>query len=731
MRFCRFAPLPAIALVATAGCTDRVPTSAVAPASIGNDVAQTVQFDASHLPATISSANLRAIIARERLAQVHARAVGFTGSMSTVLVAAQNPVGVVPGVISNGTIMLGITPEGALNVEANYPSSTPDRSRLDSAVTVVGLRYVPTNTASIESGCTCEGWGVGDAITGVHGGRNTAYDSDPGYAYRDEVVRAEVDQFVSTATTAFSRTHVGSTFSVTHEYIPSPVPSLYQLTVTIANVSAAPVHALYRRTIDWDIEPNPFDEYVTLHRGVAPQVLRMTDSPFAGTNPLRVEIFNPFLTQPVLVNTDVVNEGPADLGALFDFDFGTLAPGEAKVFRAYYGAATTPDAALAALTAVGAADTYTLARGHDRSGGGSAIGQLTFMLGFKDLTSAPIRLLPPTVSAVIPPPNAQGWYTGSPALSWSVAGNGSAIARTAGCEAHTIDQNTAGTTYTCSATDAAGLTTVTSVTVRRDATVPAVSASVSGTPTNGWYRASPTVSFLVSGTAAPSGLTTTGCAATTIVADTPASGTTFTCTATTGAGVAASATTVVKRDGTAPTVLLAGPSGQVGGSSSISITCVASDALSGIATVTGCAPFSGVALLLGAGPVTRTATATDRAGNTGSATLTFNITVSTADLCTVTKLWVDNAGIKTALCRILAAAESALSRGQTLVGRRILGEYVVAVRAVSPRFLSAAHADALVNAARSLGAIEPVARGKHAGDGSDDAGDDDERKRDR
>ena len=48
---------------------------------------------------------------------------------------------------------------------------------------------------------------------------------------------------------------------------------------------------------------------------------------------------------------DVTN--PADHGALFDFGFGGLAPGEARVFQIYYGAAPSRASALSAIAAQG------------------------------------------------------------------------------------------------------------------------------------------------------------------------------------------------------------------------------------------------------------------------------------------------------------------------------------------------------------------------------------------
>ena len=41
---------------------------------------------------------------------------------------------------------------------------------------------------------------------------------------------------------------------VTHDYHPSANPNLYEVTVTVENISAVPVDLRYRRVMDWDID---------------------------------------------------------------------------------------------------------------------------------------------------------------------------------------------------------------------------------------------------------------------------------------------------------------------------------------------------------------------------------------------------------------------------------------------------------------------------------------------
>ena len=77
----------------------------------------------------------------------------------------------------------------------------------------------------------------------------------------------------------------------------------------------------------------------------------------------------------------------------------------------------------------------------------------------------------PTVSGSL---GANGWYVSTVNVSWVVTDPESTITSTTDCEPVVITIDTAGQTFTCSATSAGG-TTAKSVTVKRDATAPIVS----------------------------------------------------------------------------------------------------------------------------------------------------------------------------------------------------------------------------------------------------------------
>ena len=439
------------------GCTETTPTGSNSPVA---SVLGTPGINTSQLPSTINPMNMQALLARAAARTAAAKATkGQRPSFST------SPVGTVTGVISNGLVMLGVTPEGALNVEANYPTSTlaPDANGNLLYTTIVGLRYVPLNNEATADGCTCEGWGVGDAISGVWGGRNTAYDANPDYESHPPVV----ESFSATTTTALSTVRVGSTFRVTHDFHPAAAsPNLFEVTVSIQNISAAPVEAIYRRSLDFDIEPTPFSEYITLRKGTSPLVLRMSDNPFNSANPLRFTTVNPFYATPpipALVNVDTTNEGPRDLGALWDLDFGLLAPGATKTFRMYFGAGPDRRSVLQAMANAGV-EAYSSAAAN--TAGGLATGTPnTFLLAFKDIGGSSV--LAPVITPTVTGTQAQdGSYTSDVSISWTVTSRDAAITSSTGCGAAVLNVNGI-VTYTCSATNDLGLTTTRSVIVRR------------------------------------------------------------------------------------------------------------------------------------------------------------------------------------------------------------------------------------------------------------------------
>lgn len=670
------------------GCGER---TVVAP-TLG---APDASHDESGIPETIDPRN-REALGPDGLSPSRSSSMSATtgASFTTATIDA-------PAIINNGVVQLGVNQAGALNVGGGTRSS-------GTGTTVVGLRYMPTNAASTEPGCTCEGWGVADNVSREWGGQNTAVDGTRNLT---------VESFVKTPSTAVSSVRVGSRMRVTHDYHPSTkTPNLYEVTVTIENISSANIEALYRRVMDWDIEPTAFRELVTIRKGSSPLLYRTDNNGFNSVNPFSFSSFGQ-------LNRDITDFGPTDHGALFDFNFGVLKPGEKITFFTYYGAAGNETDALLALANIGA-EAYSL--GQPSTAAGRATGAPnTFMFAFAGIGGVTIPELPPVapiVNATITGTlGSDGWYTSDVGITFAIAAEGNTTQ--VGCDPVTLSTNTASSTYTCTAMDARGLTGTKSVTVKRDDTVPVVTGTPSGTlGSNNWYTSDVQIAWSTSA-AGPSGITAScpvesltsdtegasySCSATTgaglsatgtitvkrdasapeltgtangamgnngwytsdvtvsWAASDPTSGVdaepcvaavlnsdnasaSFSCTATNGAGLTTTTSVTVMRDATKPVIGYAGNAGSYTVDMRIAITCSASDAMSGLAA-NSCANVTGEAYNFPIGANSFSASAVDNAGNVASASATFNVVVTAGAVCRLVERWSDQLGIAHSMC---------------------------------------------------------------------------------
>ena len=267
------------------------------------------------------------------------------------------PISIKSATVSNGVVQIGVHDYGNL-VDNN---------------TAIGLQYVPTGGDAITPGCWCEGWGVGDATSGAAGWADWAVGGFTNLSLVD---------FTSTGTTAISVVDVAGTLRVTHDFHPSPdTPFLYEVLVTMENISEDPVEPRYRRAMDWDIFPTEFSEYVTIETGNSTAMLYSSDNGFAIPNPFDGPSYVSF-------EGEAVDNGPDDHGALFDYGFDPLAPGESMSFYIYYGASGTETEALTALATV-QAEVYSL--GQPSSADGPDLGiPNTFIFGFKGVQGDPV-----------------------------------------------------------------------------------------------------------------------------------------------------------------------------------------------------------------------------------------------------------------------------------------------------------------------------------------------------
>ena len=186
-----------------------------------------------------------------------------------------------------------------------------------------------------------------------------------------------------------------------------------------------------------------------------------------------------------------------------------------------------------------------------------------------------------------------------------------------------------------------------------DTTAPEITGTLTGSNgNNGWYVSDVAVGWSVSD-AESTVVSSLGCDPALISSD--SAGQSFTCAAS-SAGGSASRTVTAKRDATPPTVIYSGQQAAYSLDQFVNITCKASDTLAGLASHT-CADITGAAYKFGAGPNTYSAGAVDLAGNTGSASVSFNVKVTAAGVCGLINRFVANKGIANALCTKLNAAD--------------------------------------------------------------------------
>jgi hypothetical protein len=154
-------------------------------------------------------------------------------------------------------------------------------------------------------------------------------------------------------------------------------------------------------------------------------------------------------------------------------------------------------------------------------------------------------------------------------------------------------------------------------------------------------------------------------------------------------------------DLTAPTVAYAGNAGSYTIDQTVQITCSAADALSGVASST-CKEIAAPAYSFSLGANNFTATAVDKAGNTGSSATSFTVTVTYESLRNLLKRFAPQAGMGQSLSAKLDAAEAAEGRGDTQAKAGVLQGFVNEVAAQNGKALTSDQADVLTRMAQAL-----------------------------
>ena len=133
----------------------------------------------------------------------------------------------------------------------------------------------------------------------------------------------------------------------------------------------------------------------------------------------------------------------------------------------------------------------------------------------------------------------------------------------------------------------------------------------------------------------------------------------------------------------------------------VSITCSASDAESGLASNT-CAPIEGDAYVFGLGAHTYSATATDNAGNSASASTTFTVSVTFASLTNLTRRFVTSSGVADDLARDLSDAQKARAAGKTKQADAALQDYRDTLKAQTGKSVTAERAAILIGLSQAV-----------------------------
>ena len=330
-------------------------------------------------------------------------------ALSAVVLPAQAGVVIYNNTNPNlATVALGINDAGHLNFTGG---------EIPGNAGAMGLAYRFADGILRDAtapGCLCEGWGV--AVTRSDGNRVSGFANESAGS-------GGLTGGTFSATTTRATSQIGLSDApvvITHAYGVSIAPNLFQGNITITNTgSTALSDVVYRRAMDWDVPNTEFDEYVT-HKGVVANlesnggaVRYASDNGFASSNPL----VGAGYVNAGTVNTDFINNGPADHGSVFDFAFGALAAGESRTFNIFYGAAATKAGALSALATINA-DVYSL--GQSMGAGGPNDDAPTFIFAFGGVGSTEPGMSPdnPLLPIVdlgtgvyeFPAPVARRWY---------------------------------------------------------------------------------------------------------------------------------------------------------------------------------------------------------------------------------------------------------------------------------------------------------------------------------
>ena len=230
-----------------------------------------------------------------------------------------------------------------------------------------------------------------------------------------------------------------------------------------------------------------------------------------------------------------------------------------------------------------------------------------------------------------------------------------------------------------------------------DTTPPVITPQVSGTASNGWYTTDVGLHWDV---VDDESLITVklGCDDNTILSDIGVS--VFTCTAISLGGTA-SVSVSIGRDTTPPSVTYGNNAGTYNLNQTIAISCNAFDALSGVASH-DCAPVNGLAYTVPLGTNTRSASATDNAGNSGSGSTSFAVAVTYDGVIGLVDLFTTKKTVARNLKRKLQTARKAEQQGDISAEQKARDSFIDQVNRERERTITSPNADLLIQFAQML-----------------------------
>lgn len=300
------------------------------------------------------------------------------------------------GDADTATVALGVNNEASLNAAPNIVAN--------SSLTGLAYKFPDGSWRDATSpGCFCEGWGV--SVNGT----NSMYSNVSTDGINNNITVGALSNVSGGSVTTTSTMANLPGLTVTHAYAPADnaPDALFKSVVTITNTTGADLtNVKYVRVMDWDVPPTEFSEYVTIKGTETTTLLEKSHlDGFATANPLNTTCDATGCGYGG-VDVDLTDEGTADHGAYFRFNFGTLLGVDdptteedetSYTFTIFYGAAPSERTALAAIAAEGI-ELYSLGQqAGDPTGGTPA----TFIFGFSGVGGTPVITVPEPASLAL------------------------------------------------------------------------------------------------------------------------------------------------------------------------------------------------------------------------------------------------------------------------------------------------------------------------------------------